>query len=1001
MACLDDLAITNLVGNTLPADARRDALAHLDDCRTCCELVAAIAAGTPGPTAEPVRLAVGTAVGRYVVEREVGAGAMGVVYAARDPSLGRAVALKCVAATGDARAHERMLREAKAMAQLSHRHVVAIYDVGTVGDDVFLAMELLSGRTLRAWLAEAPRSPREIAAVLAGAGRGLAAAHAAGIVHRDIKPDNVLIADDGRACLTDFGLAFADEPGPADVAIDDLTATGQIVGTPVYMAPEQLDRERGAADARSDQFSFCVVLYEALVGRRPFDGRTLAELRTAIAAGPQIPPRVPAWLARVIERGLATDPARRYPAMNALLAQLARDPAIRRRRVAVLGGIALAAAAAGFAIPRSHDACPDPRPRLAGAWDDARRAQLARAFEAQPHPFTQVMLAKTSAALDGYANRWVDLRTDVCRATYDRRDQSEARYDAELACLDRRKGELAAAVDVLTAPDEDTVRHALAVAQGLPDVEPCRDGEALVGQTQLPADPAARSEAEALLARIATATSFAKVQRFQAAQAAIADVLPRARKLGFQPALASALYMQGKLQMVTRDVATAETALNEAATVAASAKDDALVAHVEMQLVYTVGRMAHRFSEAATLGKVARAAVQRAGDRADLVIEWHDVIGAALAEEGKTEDALPHFRDAVALAEHAGSLSLADQLGKLAAVLDAAGHIEEARAPSERSIALLEASLGPDHPDVAFALDALGAVEYDAGQYADAQRSYRRAVAILDKIGEPATYNTTEAIEGLGNAAQALGQLDEARAQHEKVLAIRERTAPDDPSVGDALMNLGMDLAAQGDAAGARQRYDRALAIYRKSYGPQHPQVALALSKIGGLEMGTADAVRDLKAALAIDTAALGEAHPEVAVDLGNLAGAYVDLRRYPEAVATYRRAIALHENTVGPDHPFTAMSRVGLGQALIASGDAKGAIPDLERALTAMDANHATAPQLGLARLFLARALWDGGGDRARAKQLAAQAKLDFGDAADRGSVEGRAELAQWLASH
>ncbi|HEY5927731.1 MAG TPA: protein kinase, partial [Kofleriaceae bacterium] len=657
MGCLDDLTITNLVGNALPEPQRVAALAHLDDCRTCSELVAAMAVGTPGPAAEPARLAPGTAVGRYVVERVAGAGAMGVVYAARDPSLDRTVALKLMAASDGERAQDRMLREAKAMAQLSHRNVVSIFDVGTFGDDVFLAMEFLPGRTLRQWLAERPRRPREIVAVLADAGRGLAAAHAAGIVHRDIKPDNVLITDDGRVCVTDFGLARASdaeatEPAAApDTPVDALTATGHILGTPVYMAPEQL--AGGGASVRSDQFSFCVVAYECFAGERPFTGRSLGELRESIARGPAPIPRVPAWIQRVILRGLAHEPEHRFPTLTALLDALARDPAIRYRRLAIAGGAVAVAAGVMLAIPRAdRDTCPDPRDRLAGTWDAGRRTQLERAFAAHPYPFTASVLAPVIAGLDRYADRWVTLRVDACRATYERRDQTEARYDVELACFERRRGELAAVVDVLTnAPDEPTVRNALAVVQGLPDLLPCRDGKTLGEQTPLPAHPTARAQVDAAYRSLATAKTLAKTAKYQGALTLVAELLPVARRSDYAPLLAETLYLQGKLQMVTRDAATAKRALDEAATLAATAKDDALAARVWIQQTYTAGAIALDASEAAALARVARTAVQRAGDQDVLVLDWHNAVGAVLAVQGNYKDALPHFRDALAIAE--------------------------------------------------------------------------------------------------------------------------------------------------------------------------------------------------------------------------------------------------------------------------------------------------------------------------------------------------------------
>jgi len=1021
MGCLDDLTITNLVGNALPEPERVAALAHLDECRACSELVGAV--GTPREPATLARLAPGTHVGRFIIERVAGAGAMGVVYAARDSTLDRTVAIKCMAAAG---ARDRMLREAKAMAQLSHRNVVSIFEVGTVGDDVFLAMELVRGRTLREWVGG--RSVSEIVGVLVEAARGIAAAHDAGIVHRDIKPDNILIADDGRVCVTDFGLARAadasveptpiahdaprnDEPvrrsaaaparepggalGPAG-AVDTLTATGQIVGTPVYMAPEQLAGAPG--DERCDQFAFCVVAYECLAGRRPFAGRTLAELRDAIARGAAPIARLPAWLARVIDRGLAADPARRFATMHALVAELARDRA-RRLRWFAIGGLVVVAAGVGLAIPRGRtDACPDPRDRLTGTWDAARRTQLERAFAAHPRPFTAAMLAHATRAFDRYADQWVVVRSEMCRATYERRDQSEARYDAELACLERRRGELASAVEVLTnAPDEQTVRSAAAVVDGLPDLRVCREGAQLKEQPPLPIDPTARAQIDALYRGVATATALARTTKYQAAQTLIDGLLPRARAIAYAPLLAEALYLHGKLQMATRDAKTAERALDEAATFAAAAKDDVLAARIWIQRAYTVGALARRFPEAATLAGVARAAVQRAGDRAELLVDWHSAVGATLAQEEKYEEALPHYREALALAEKAAPTRLSDQLGKLATVLDASGHYAEARAPAERAVALMEKELGPDHPDLAFTLDALAAIYYDQGQFADAQRTYRRALAILDKLGDPTSYDATEAIEGLGITAYELGQLDEARAQHERVLKIRQQIAPDDPHVADSLLNLGMVLAVQGHLKEARAHYERGLAIYRSAYGPNSPQVALALRQRAQLEMGTQQAITDLNDALAITTAAFGPEHPEVAVEHGNLGSAYMGLRRWKDAQQHYERAIALHEKTVGATHDMTAKALTGLGQAMLEQHDNAKAITIFERALAIHDRNHAPPATKGVPRWFLARALWNS--DRTRALALAAEARRELADARDPTSVAARTELDAWLA--
>ncbi len=296
------------------------------------------------------RLSKGTLVDRYVVLEEIGAGGMGVVYAAYDPELDRKIAIKLLQHGVITNDKAWLLREAQALARLSHPNVIAVHDVGSLPDDrVFVAMELVEGVTLRTWLERAPRRWREVLPVLRSAGAGLAAAHRAGLVHRDFKPDNVLVGEDGRVRVLDFGLARprrdTDPPMPrdSDRTIEassplhaTLTEAGAILGTPAYMAPELYSST--GADARSDQFAFGVALFEALYRMRPFDrGDTGSEPKQPPDVG--VPPRIRATVLRAI----AADPAARFATMDALLAELALDPAARRRRAiaAVAGIIAL------------------------------------------------------------------------------------------------------------------------------------------------------------------------------------------------------------------------------------------------------------------------------------------------------------------------------------------------------------------------------------------------------------------------------------------------------------------------------------------------------------------------------------------------------------------------------------------------------------------------------------------------------------------------------------
>jgi len=319
----------------------------------------------------------GAKIGRFVVVGELGKGGMGVVYAAHDRELDRQVALKVMrsaAATQEERM--RMLREGQAMARITHPNVITVYEVGVEGGLVFLAQELLDAGTLGEWL-ERPHTQAEIVDKFIAAGRGLAAAHAAGLVHRDFKPHNVLLGKDGRVRVADFGLARALGPEADDFPaatranmaraqleeatspMSPLTRTGAVLGTPMFMAPEQ--HEGQAADARSDQFAFSVALYHALYGEYPFEGKTAIALADAVIEGRmQKPPRgrnVPDRLRKILLRGLSTKRADRYPSMTAMLDELARPPKrpFRKLAVATGAGVLVAGAVVGGYVLRSHD----------------------------------------------------------------------------------------------------------------------------------------------------------------------------------------------------------------------------------------------------------------------------------------------------------------------------------------------------------------------------------------------------------------------------------------------------------------------------------------------------------------------------------------------------------------------------------------------------------------------------------------------------------------------
>jgi len=414
-------------------------------------------------------------IGRYLIESTLGSGGMGVVYRARDPELDRAVAVKVLRSGLDA---ARLKHEAQALAKIAHRNVVAVHDVGTQ-DEMYIVMELVDGDTLRIWLQTETRERSEIVRVLVEAARGVVAAHEVGLVHRDLKPDNVFVSRKGKVLVGDFGLV-SETSGSRESEDDagELTRS-RLAGTPAYMAPEQAD---GDATTASDQFSFCVMAWEALVGRRPFDGATLAELHANARAGSIVEPpserALPRPLAVALRRGLSADPARRFSSMQALLDVLAPRT---RARIAVAGVAVLAsgALAATLLVLGRHQeaagaaliACGDEPAKIATVWNPARRAALDRALAGNDE-----LGARIDSLFDATASQWVVTRRLAC---VEQRATGPSLFQQRTTCFDRVQRDLDAATNALLAKKSVTAEDVALLESAFP-VSRCRTRAALV-----------------------------------------------------------------------------------------------------------------------------------------------------------------------------------------------------------------------------------------------------------------------------------------------------------------------------------------------------------------------------------------------------------------------------------------------------------------------------------------------------------------------------------------
>ena len=1013
----------------------------------------------------PEEIGHGQLVGRYVVLNPLGAGGMGVVYAAYDPQLDRKVALKllhieAVSRTGVTQSridgHTRLLREAQAMARLRHPNVVAVHDVGSFGERVFIAMEFVEGSTLKSWLRSHPRTRKEVLAVFVQAGRGLQAAHDAGLVHRDFKPENVLVSTTGQAQVLDFGLAKSTEDGGERPDAEprselelinsvqslsrELTQVGAVMGTPAYMSPEQ---HMGLpTDARTDQFSFCVALYEALYGTPPFPADTMASLALAVVSGKvaeaprESQARVPVWLRKVLLKGLSADPADRHPSIAALLEELTRDPGSTRRRwLAVASGVVLLGAVlAGYAhyLARSTERCADAEHDLTGVWDhDTRKAAHTAFLGAGDDDFAEDTWQRVAAALDAYTGTWVLLQTAACTATHVDQTQSVELLHLQSACLARRLSEVRAVTDVLVHADAEVVEGAVKMVAGLGDLRACSDEAALTAAVVTPADVQARAGVDAVRERLDSARALERGGKYGAGLQAARAATEEARALAYPPALAEALIVEAGLLFQSGATREAEAALQEAIAAAARGKHASAAAEAWVDLVRVVGVELAQHERALGLRLAGEAAITWAGGDPRLTARLLAAVGGVLHSQARYTEAIDATRRALAIYEEladetsARDLAVADALAALGTAYNSKGEYEEADNYFRRVLASRRHTLGDDHPAVASSLhdlgnndyklgrydaaeqhlgealairtrvlggqhsrvadteNSLGAVDYARGEFAQARDHYARALAIREVTLGPEHPNTAGSWINLGNAELMAGELEKARANYERALAIQEKAlGSTHPSVAYSLTNIGLVLRNQDRLTESLVFYERALRIREQAFGPENPDVAFNLDNLGELKAEQGDhagAVADLTRALAIREKTLGADHPQVATSLYNLGTALTRLRRYPEARERLATALAIRTRALGPNHPDVAACLAAQSELeRLAGGDATA---PAERALQIYEAHPDVLEEDVLeARLRLARALADREPpDRARARGLAEAARDGF----------------------
>ncbi|MGB1276341.1 MAG: protein kinase domain-containing protein, partial [Nannocystaceae bacterium] len=525
------------------------------------------------------------------------------------------------------------------------------------------------------------------------AGRGLAAAHAAGVIHRDFKPENVLVSEDEeafglRARVVDFGLArplepnpcsddetsidaqsssfdsvehrpsLADQPGrsPSEVASSringELTRTGALLGTPAYMAPEQIQGR--LTDARTDQFSFAVAFVEALTGQRAFAGDSVEHLHAAVLAGRRrsCAGKLPRWLRRILDRALEIDPDRRYPTMRALLSQIEAGQRATKRRRIVAGGVAVAVVAGLVgSVVMQPSVCRGGAEKIASVWGHNHRKKTEAAFLGTGKPFAEKAFAGTRRRLDDYAQSWVSMHDETCVATAVRHEQSSAALDLRMACLDRRRGELKALVEVLSdAPKAAVVSRAIEASDALTPLAGCADIEALAAPEPLPDDPRIRQQVSILRRQLDRGKALRDAGRYEDGLAIAVKADAHAYEIAYRPLVAESALILGSLRGLTGQAETAGLDFDRSLTAALASGHTEVAMWACIHAVHVVGFVGHDSSEGRRWGHLATPLLTRAGTppRANASLQAN--LGNLAVLQGKLDEAEHQFKTAIEIA---------------------------------------------------------------------------------------------------------------------------------------------------------------------------------------------------------------------------------------------------------------------------------------------------------------------------------------------------------------
>lgn len=955
---------------------------------------------------------------RYRILARLGEGSQGVVYRGHDRLLNRPVALKQVDVAGW-RSRKRLLSEAMALARLSHPHVAGVFDFVETESGDFLVMELVDGDALRVWCAASPRSWRDVCEVFTQAGKGIEAAHAAGLVHRDIKPDNIVVPRVGPVRVIDFGVALfaagtantaCELTGPIPVlAAGDDTDTSEVAttisshdraGTLRYMAPE-LRLGEGGADARTDIFSFCMSLWEALHGEAP--ALDLAR-RTCVLE--RRDPKVPTWLNTVAARGLAWDPDCRWSDMRQLVDALQRDLHARRQRRIWIGTALVACTGLGLLLgawSRPHGvACPDEQATLAALWDPARREAVQDGFIGTGQPtYAEAVWTHVAPKLDQQARAYAGKVSEVCRATHESGIQSSAALDLRMACLDRRRTEFAALTAEFAAGS--LVDRAYETVAALTPAAACDDLDALARSAPLPDDPAKRELIRTAYAEVDRLKMLRMAGEFDVSKSD--TIVARARDLDHAPLLAEALAHRAAVQANAGDAHAASLTLHEALSLAEASRADEVAADAWLQRQYVDGYMLARVDQLAELETRAAAALGRGvgGPYANVRLIANRARRAAQEGDyatavGTTVKALDEMEAALG-ADHPLQVPL---LMSLSAYLLPLGRYDTAVDAADLAATIAARAYGPHHPDVAAAIENAGNAMWARGELEAAESRYKKALWIRERAFGADHPELARTFNNLSNVAASRGEHAAAERLVSRALDLLTRHRRD--GTDEYAVTLGNRCNVLRDAAqldAAQQDCTRSAELFERIYGGNHAYTAQGLYFLATLAADRGDHETSLLMARKAHRAIvyIMNENSVLATTVQESIGLSLwELGRRAEALAELREVLALRLAALGAQHPKTMRSHFSLGEALLKDGKIEEATPLLRVACDGYVADKRSPEQVGEVQFRLAQSLWAGGttASRTEARDLARRAADSF--AASEVGAEQRAEVLLWL---